>query len=297
MNVNLEWYRVFYHVVKEGQISKAALSLNISQPAVSQTIKNLEELLELNLLRRTPKGVILTSEGEILFQEVNRLFLQLEVCEERYLEIKNIKTGKLHIAASDTLCKYYLLPYIKEFQERYPKVKIHIDNKTTSEIISSLQEGSIDMGFINLPSDIPDNIKLTTVKTLQDCFICGNKYKDLFTGRIKLEDICKHPLILLEPGTNMRRFVDSYLLSNKISCSPELELGSVDLLTSFTASDFGISFVTRDFIPEESINRDIYIIDVEEKIPQRAIGMVTILDQQLNRAAQIFHDSFMEKKE
>lgn len=293
MNINLEWYRVFYHVVREGQISKAAISLNISQPAVSQTIKQLEDLLKLQLFRRTPKGVLLTSDGEIMFQEIKKIFIQVDLLEERYRELIDMETGKLHIAASDTLCRYYLLPYIKNFQDRYPKVKIHIDNKTTNEIISSLQDGEIDMGFINLPILTPESIEVKPVKTLQDCFICGKKYRKYFTQKISVKEICKFPLILLESGTNMRRFVDSYFLNYNITCVPELELGSIDLLTSFTASDFGISFVTRDFIPKKLIDRDLFIIDIEEVIPERSIGMITRIDHPLTVAAKTFHDTFL----
>ncbi len=292
MNISMDWYKVFYHVAKEGQISKAAKKLFISQPAVSQSIKLLEDRLGGELFIRTQKGVVLTSEGEELFKFINTAFRYILNGEERFRELKNLDCGEIRIGASDTLCCHYLLDYFKIFHENYPKIKIHVFNKTSYEIIDSLKKGEIDLGFINLPVNIDTTLEIVSVEKLQDCFICGKTYKDAFTKPIHMNQLAKYPLLLLEKGTNMRKFLDHFFESLKITYSPEFELGSIDVLIKFATAGFGISFVTKNFVTKELKNKEVFIVDTIEPIPERAIGMVRLKDRSLSNATKIFYKSF-----
>lgn len=290
MDISLDWYRVFYNVVQEGMISKAADKLFITQPAVSQSIKLLEENLGITLLFRTSKGVKLTSDGEIIYRHIEKIFNEMELCNESINSIKGLHKGTLEIAASDTLCKHYLLPKLKTFQELYPNIKVHIYNKTTDEILLSLRAGEIDFGFINQPIPSNKGLTLTPIKRLQDCFICGKGLKKRLPSKITLEELTSHPLIVLEQGTNMRRFMDNYFQSHGVDYIPEMELGSIDLLTEFTKADFGISFVTSNFINKELDNKEVYILNIEEVIPPRSIALVELPRRPLSQAAERFKE-------
>jgi len=294
MQLNWDWLRIFYQVAKDEQISKAANSLFITQPAVSQSIKLLEEYIGISLFIRTPKGVKLTSCGYDLYKEIQIANKSINNFCRKIEEFQDDNIGELKFGASDTLCKHYLINPLKKFKKLRPNVKIHIYNMTTMEIIDSLKTGIIDIGFINLPNKLDETIEVTEIKKLQDCFICGEKYKNLISSPIQLSELVNYPILLLEKGTNMRKFVDDIFSKYGIKCLPEMELGSIDILTKLTLADFGISFVTKDFISEELNREELFEINVIEQIPSRSIGIIKLKDVIFPKCAKQFYNSFIE---
>lgn len=290
---NFEHYKVFYHVAKEGQISKAAKVLFISQPAVSQSIKVLEKNLDGKLFFRTPKGVTLTPEGKALYEYVEKAYSYFKSGERKFKELQDLEGGEIRIGASDTLCSHYLIDYLKEYHDMYPKVKIHVFNKTTYEIIDLLKKGEVDLGFINLPVQLDSSLQIQSVEVLQDSFVCSKKYKDLIKDEIPLKELCEYPLLLLEKNTNMRRFVDQIFIKHNVLYEPEFELGSIDLLVKFASAGFGISFITKNFVKKELEEKEIFVVDIKEDIPKRAIGMVKIKDRPLSNSANHFYSLFV----
>ena len=110
MDINLEYYKIFYYTAKQKSVTLAAEKLSISQPAVSQAIKHLEKDLGCALFVRTAKGVRLTKEGEMLFSYVERGCEAILSGEKRLLEMLNLEKGEICIGASDMTLKYYLSP-------------------------------------------------------------------------------------------------------------------------------------------------------------------------------------------
>ncbi len=140
MNTNLEHYRIFYYAGKYGSITQAAEELSISQPAVSQALKQLEHTLGTALFIRTVKGVRFTAEGEMLYSYVARGYEYIQNGEEKLMQMLNLSTGEIRIGASDMSLQYYLLPYLEQFHEKYPKIKITVSNATTPETLVNLQD-------------------------------------------------------------------------------------------------------------------------------------------------------------
>ncbi|WBW97739.1 LysR family transcriptional regulator [Oceanirhabdus sp. W0125-5] len=294
MEVNFELYKVFYNVVKEGQISAAAKKLFISQPAVSQSIKQLEEKLGGKVFFRTPKGMKLTSEGQILYKYIEKAYGFIIAGESKFQEMQNLEYGEIVIGASDTLCSHYLLPYLEKFHKEFPQIKIKVTNRTTYEILKLLKNGSVDLGILNLPIEEDKNLEIIETMTLEDCFICGDKYYSEFKDKVSLEQLNAYPLILLEKGSNTRRFIDKVFSDNNILVEPEIELGSVDLLVKFAKIGLGISFVTKNFIHDEIDNKEVYEIKLKEEIPKRKVGVVTLKGVPLSPSGKKFFDFLMK---
>lgn len=150
----------------------------ITQPAVSRAIRQLEEELGCTLFIRTPKGVKLTLEGSILYKYVDQVFHFLSTAEKKINDVKNLNSGEIRLGVSDTLCRYYLVKYLKLFNTLHPKIKIHVVCPTTPGIISLLKAGKIDFGIINLPYN-DDSLHFTTIMEVQDCFVTGVKYSHM----------------------------------------------------------------------------------------------------------------------
>ncbi|MBS4204431.1 LysR family transcriptional regulator [Lederbergia citrea] len=283
----LDLYKVFCMVGKSESFSKAAKALYMTQPAVSQAIMQLERELDVRLFNRTPKGVSLTYEGSLLFDYVNSAINIIDAGEEKILEFKNLTTGELKIGVGDTISRHFLLPYLEAFHNKYPNIKFKIVNGTTLEICSILKAGEVDIAICNFPLDDP-TLELIPCIDIHDIFVCGEKYKQLLPKPINIDEIAKLPLILLEPNSNSRKFVEDYLISKGIKISPEFELGSHDLLLEFAKINLGIACVTKEF-SQEYINKGLlYEVQLIEEIPKRSIGVCFLKNVPLSHAATKF---------
>jgi LysR family cyn operon transcriptional activator len=283
--MNLELYRTFYAIAQSGSISKASEELYITQPAVSRSLRQLEDSLECALFFRTSKGVKPTPEGEILLQYIEQAFNFILLGEKKINEVKNLESGEIRIGVSDTLCKYYLVPYLKLFNTLFPAIKIKAISPTTPVIIEWLKAGKIDFGIVNLPFSDPQ-IELKQIMEVQDCLVAGEKYKQLGYRRQPLAEITRYPLLLLEKSSNSRRYIDAYFHQHGLTAAPDYELGNFDLLIHFAKHDFGIACVIRNFIQEDLEKGNLYEIRPVEKIPPRHIGVARLKEVPLSAAAK-----------
>lgn len=283
--MNLELYKSFYFIANNGSISKAAEQLYITQPALSRAIRQLEDELGCSLFSRTPKGVKLTQEGEILYQYIDQAFNFISTAEKKINDVKNLYSGEIRIGVSDTLCKHYLVPYLKLFKTLHPEIKIRVICPTTPEIISLLKAGRIDFGIINMPYH-DEQLNFKSIMQIQDCFVTGEKYRYLGNKLQPLSEITKHPMLLLEKNSNSRLYIDQYFADNSITVIPDFELGNIDLLVHFARYDFGIACVIRNFIEDDLDNGRLYEVKPIERIPPRCIGAAWLKDVSLSTASR-----------
>ena len=288
MDIRFELYKVFYHVAKNLSFTEAASKLFISQSAVSQSIRALEEEMNCKLFNRHTKQVKLTQEGEILFKHVEQAFNFIKAGERSIQEVHSLKQGEVRIGASDTICKYYLLPYLKKFNQLYPRIKIHVTNRTSPVCIELLNKGFVDLSVINVPETTFKNMTIKKIKTLQDVFIAGKNYSHLLDKQFFLKDLEEYPLLLLEKNTVTRDFFDAWAKEKGVNITPEIELGSVDLLIELAKIGLGISFVSQEYIWRELKDQEVFILNVKEEIPKRSLGIITHNNIPLPAAARKF---------
>ena len=173
---NLEAYKVFYYVAKCGSVTKAAGELSISQPAVSQAIKQLENTLDAALFHRAAKGVRLTSEGELLYSYVAKGYEQIEMGVKKVHQMQNMELGEVRIGASDMTLQFYLLPYLDLFHQKYPAIKVHVTNGPTPETLMYLKEGKIDFGVVTEPFAEDETMDIQVVREVEDIFVAAHRY-------------------------------------------------------------------------------------------------------------------------
>lgn len=283
----LDLYKVFCKVGKSESFSEAAKELYMTQPAVSQAIKQLEKELDTRLFNRTPKGVSLTNEGNLLFEYANSAINLLHVGEEKILEFKNLTTGELKIGVGDTISRYFLLPYLEAFHNRYPNIKFTIANGTTIELCSILKSGGVDIAICNLPVDDP-TLELRPCFEIQDTFVYGERFKKILAKPLSLHELVKLPLIFLESKSNSRKYVEDYLISKGIQIAPEFELGSHDLLLEFAKINLGIACVTKEFSQDYLTKGLLSEVQLTEEIPRRNVGVCFLKSVPLSPASTKF---------
>lgn len=283
----LDLYRIFQIVCKSKSFSKAAQALYMTQPAISQAIAQLEKELGAHLFYRTPKGVTLTTEGQLLYDYVKSAIGILEAGEGKILEFQNLTTGQLRIGVGDTISRYYLLPALEAFSKKYPGIKLKILNGTTSEIVSYIKAGEADLGICNLPVQ-DDQLHVKPCRDIQDIFVCGEKYRNMTRQPIHLDFLVKMPLIFLERKANSRKYVEDYLKDQGLIISPEFELGSHELLLEFAKINLGIACVIKEFSQDYLESGIVHEVKLHHPIPKRSIGICHLKSVPLSRAADKF---------
>ncbi|WP_291563960.1 MULTISPECIES: LysR family transcriptional regulator [unclassified Clostridium] len=283
----LDLYKIFCQVAECESFSKASKILYMTQPAVSQAIMQLEKELDIRLFTRTPKGVNLTKEGQLLYEYTSSAINLISVGEKKLEEVKNLMVGDLQIGVGDTISRYFLLPFLEKFHSKYPNIKLKIINRTTLELCDMLKSGEIDIAIGNLP--IKDSsLEIRKCIDIRDVFVCGEKYKEKLSEPISLEELAELPLILLETNSNSRLYVEKYMLSKGIKMKPEIELGSHELLLEFAKINLGISCVIKEFSQEYLKNGLLYEVKLTEEIPKRSIGICFLKNISLSPSSTKF---------
>lgn len=285
---NLEYYKVFYYTAKLGSATGAANELSISQPAVSQSLKALEQSLGVTLFQRASRGVRLTAEGQVLYSYVSYVekgYEQIEQGVEMVKQMMDLEQGEVHIGASDMTLKFYLLPFLEEFHELHPGIKVIVANAPTPETLKLLRGGKIDFGVVSAPFDPGDDLYGETVREIEDVFVAGRRFISYKNKMLDLQELEQLPMIFLEGNTSTRRYMDTYLSGNSVMLQPEFELSTSDMIVQFALRNLGIGCVVRDFASEELESGRLFELRFNKMIPKRQICVTVSRKGHLSAAA------------
>lgn len=265
--------KVFYEVAKAGTVSRAAESLHVSQPAVSQTIRNLEADTGFPLFIRTSKGVRLTDEAADIFNYCKTIFRQVDELNRSIDDHTTLDSGILTIGASDTICKYYLIDKLKSFEKLYPAIRYRVTNCTTSESLQLLKQGDVDLSFVHapIPASKMEGFSFHNCLDLEDYFVCS---KDFDCSDIhSLRDLTRYRTLLLESTSSSRRVLDENLARYGVKLKPKFELASLDLLIEFCKKNMGIICVSKEYIQDELRRNELKLIPLSEHLDVRHIAL------------------------
>jgi DNA-binding transcriptional LysR family regulator len=297
MDIKLDQYKAFNAVAKCSSFSLAASELYMTQSAISQQIKALEEALGVTLFIRGRNGATLTPQGKILFEYVQKALDLFTSAENNLAKLSELESGSLCIAAGDTISKHFLLPALEKFNTAYPKIKLQIINRVTSEAIELLKSGKADIAVINLPFEDDSakhgRLNIRSVHTIHDVFVAGTKFSQYQNEILSCKQISELPLIMLEEKSNSRLYVDGFFACKSITLQPEIELGSHDLLLEFAAANLGVSCVIKEFATDFFNSGKIFELKTDEFIPSRNIGICTLEEVTTSAATDKFL-SFLE---
>lgn len=273
MELNLSSYKIFCTVAETGNISRAARALYISQPAISKSISKLEESLNTRLFSRNSRGVTLTEEGKMLYSHVRSAFDSISRAERELARISELGIGHIRIGVSTTLCKYILLPILKQYLTEHPHVKITIENQATAETLSMLEQGRIDIGLIAKPQSL-HTLKFLPVTNIRDVFVASPAYLENLALR---EGPGKNPLLagtvmMLSQNNMTRRYIDEYLKENHITLPNIMEISTMDLLIECARIGLGIGCCIRECVQRDLDTAALIQLPLAKEIPERTIG-------------------------
>lgn len=272
MDINYELYKVFYHVASTLSFSEASKQLYISQSAVSQSIKALEKKLDQTLFIRSTKRVQLTPEGEILLRHVEPAMNLIKRGETQLVDATSTG-GQIRIGASDTICRYFLVPYLERFHKEFPNAHIKVTNQTSVKCVELLESGQVDFIVINYPNSHLSNLySLKKIGKFKDVFVANKSFSELQGKKLSFKELLNYPILMLEKQTTTSEFLHSLFQQHQLDLVPEIELTSNDLLLDLAKIGLGIAFVPDYCIPKHS--DDLFYVDMEEDLPTRELAIV-----------------------
>lgn len=287
MDINYELYKVFYYVATSLSFSEASKQLYISQSAVSQAIKTLEKKIGQTLFIRSTKKVALTPAGELLLQHIEPAMNLIRRGEEQIQNVNETELGQLHIGASDTICRYFLVPYIKKFHELYPAVPIKVTNATSKSCVDLLEQGQVDIIVSNNPNERLNASYITkTVYLFQDVFVGNPSHFPEIKDTVTLKDVTSLPIMMLDKNSTTSQYLHQIFLQHQLDLVPEFQLYSNDLLIDFARIGLGLAFVPDYCIKKAS--KDLQIVVTKEKLPQRQLVAATHPSLPLSASAEAF---------
>lgn len=276
-NINLNLYKTFYDVAKYGSISKAAQYGFTSQPAVSKSIKKLEDELGTQLFYRNLNGVELTDKGKELLYFVEKSYSNLIIAERTMLETENLERGKLSIGMPSNIGSFFLFDKIINFHKKYPNIEITIITGSTSKLISLLDSHKVDFVIDTSPIDVrlDEGMKVTKLDEVQYCFAVKKDTKNIEYKKIsKLSDLKNKPLILPIPGTSNRNDLDELLLNQDIDVENVINIHTSEMIISAVKKDLGIGYIIYNLVEDDIKNEELEILDIKEKLPTVEINII-----------------------
>ena len=272
MDINYELYKVFYYVATTLSFSEASKQLFISQSAVSQAIKTLEKKLEQTLFIRSTKKVQLTPEGEILLRHIEPAINLIQRGETQLVDAVSTG-GQIRIGASDTICRYFLVPYLEKFHKDFPNTHIKVTNQTSMKCVELLETGQVDCIVINYPnSNLSNQYTIKKIASFNDVFVANATFNELQNKKTALKDLLNYPILMLEKQTTTSEFLHNLFQQHQLDLVPEVELTSNDLLLDLAKIGLGIAFVPDYCISK--VSKDLFCVETKEKLPSRELAIV-----------------------
>ncbi len=276
MDINYDLYKTFYVVANCSTITEASKKLMISQPAVTKAIKNLEWQLNGTLFNRNKQGIKLTEHGKKFYNYISPAIEQMQEASKIFDNINKIETGELKIGTSNTILKYFLMPYLKKYSKNFPKVNISIEESYTPSLINMVKNGNLDIAIIYAKEGDKklDGLKVFKLQTLNYCFIGNKKYKNYANKIVSFEELKKESLIL-----NTINPIQTSLLKNENNTDylAHINLASHSLVYEFVKEGFGIGLVIKEFIKDNLNDKNLYEIKIKEKF--QPLNLIMIINK------------------
>ncbi len=288
MDINFEYYKIFYYAAKYRNFTKAAAALGSNQPNVTRVIRLLESQLNCRLFIREPRGIVLTPEGKKLYAHVEVAYIHLTSAQEEISGPYFEGIGTVEIGATETALHLFLLDAMRKFKTKYPKIRMKVHNHSTPEIMKLLAAGKLDFALVTTPVKAPDTFLSETVWKFQEILVGGSQYKHLGAGRVELGDLAGCSWVGLGRGTATYDLYKDFFLEHQANIDLEMEVATSDLLLPLIQNNLGIGFVPESFaLP--LVKRNVLVqIMLGCETPQREIKLISDRGRIKSAAADTF---------
>ena len=289
MEPTLRQFRYFIAVADSGQISRAAMEINVSQSAVTAAIKSLEELIGAPLFERHAAGVSLTYEGNLFLDHARHIVANVEEAVQLPRRIRENVSGTINMAVSYTVAGYFLPPHLSRFARGFPNVNINMTEANRNEIEEGLIAGTFDIGVV-LTSNIINQEDLshdTLFRSRRRLWVDAH-HRFLQREKVSLQDIADEPYIMLtvdEASNTAQRYW------NRTPHTPNtiFRTASVEAVRSLVANGMGVAILSdMVYRPWSLEGRRVDVIPVSDPVPTMDAGFAWSNSAERSNATSAF---------
>ena len=287
MQNNLNQLRAFFLAAREKNLTRAAETLCITQPAVSMQIKSLEQTLGLKLIQKCGKDFHLTDVGDVLYGYAKKIFKIVDEMEYTLKSYTELAQGSLRLGTTPSFARYFMPDLISRFQELFPKVKVFLKEGNSQEIVDGILSFKYDLG---LTGGLPYDKKLKAIPYIKPEFWLVTPPRHRFAKKkeISLQDLKNEPIIIREKGSGARHTILSLLRSHGVNPSVLVEAGSVDFIKEYVMQGDGISFLYKSEVEREVKMGLLLGLKIKEGPIFLQTDIVFLRDMELSPPSQAF---------
>ncbi len=240
MELQLAHVRTLEVVARHGSFSRAATELNLTQPAVSMHVSQLEQRLGIPLLERVGKRAFPTRAGEVLLAHAARAVAELEAGIAMVQRLRGIVAGRVRIGTSASISIYLLPPVLRRVRARHPEVELVVVTGNAPEIARAVVANALDVGIVSLPVR---ERELTILPFYRDELVAIAPPQARWRRRrtIGAAELARETLILFEQGSTQRRVVDAWFRGAGVSPGQAMELGNTEAIKKLVGAGLGLS--------------------------------------------------------
>ena len=284
--MNYTYLNVFYTVAKLQNISKAAKELDVTQPAVSRIISNIEKEYNTKLFFRSKTGVTLTRDGLNLFEMIKNPLIELEKISSNLADNKNLDNVVIHIGATATGLYCYVFKYLEKFKQMYPNVTFRIYSNSSAKLLDMVDKGSIDLALITTPFEGGEDLDIIKIARLNDILVAPISYKEKLKDIVSIKDLVNYPFVLLSKEMQFREFLDAFFASNGVHIGAAYETDSSAILLPFVELNCGLTFIPDEMAHKSIEEGKCYKVNLKEDLPERYI--VFAIKKDKNRSGVLY---------
>ena len=277
--LNLDHLRTFASVIELGGFSAAAQRLNLTQPAVSLQIRQLEQRLGVRLVERIGRRATATAAGQDLLDHVQRIEAAVAGAVDAMAYHATGTVGRVRIGTGGTACIYLLPPILRDLRQRHPTLEIVVSTGNTPDMLKAIEANSIDVGLVTLPA-AGRTLQVTPV--LDDEFVAIFPTGDTPPKTVTAAALAERSVVLYEPGANTRRLIDEWCLGGGALLKPVSELGSVEAIKELVAAGIGCGVLPRMALPAKEVAGKLIVRSLSPRL-YRKLAIVLRRDKPLQR--------------
>ena len=282
MNITYDYYRIFYYVAKCGSFTKAAEIIGNSQPNITRAMNNLESQTGLKLFVRNKRGIVLTPEGEQLFEHIKVAFFHIYQAEEEMKNQSSMASGNIVIGVSEIALHEVLLPVLSGFNKKYPDIKIQITNQSTPVTLEALRLSQVQFALVTTPFDIKKPMKSIPIKEFDELLMASENFRELKKGKQSLIELVKYPWISLLPGTATRTYYEDFFADNSLDFTPQMSVATTDQVLPMIKAGLGIGFVPKNMMES---TEGLITVKLDKEPKRRSVCLVTDEEHPLSAAS------------
>lgn len=271
--MQIESFRVFRDLVESQSFSKAAQMNSITQSAVSQQIRAMEDRFRIPLIERSSKRFALTREGELLYGTSKDIISHFDTLTNQFNEMRNIISGNIRIATVYSIGLHELPPYLKRFLKEFPNVNVHVEYRRSNQVYEEVQAGTCDLGLVAFASP-KKSLKTEAFKKDRLVLICAPNHALSTKDEVEVKDIGATKFIGFEPDIPTRRAIDKIFRDAGFDPKPVMEFDNIETVKRAVEIDAGISIVPRATIEQEVRAGSLIAIEFKGRPYHRPLSMI-----------------------